>query len=85
MTPDYSLVCPFLSDNPLYAQGVEFGMLYVRMRDAAPGDVIDDYFLLPNQDQITLAANRLGWRIVRMRRWDGSWFRCRMVKEACRA
>lgn len=41
MTGD-TLVCPLLNADPVYAHGVEFGMLYCRMRDSA--DPIADYF-----------------------------------------
>jgi hypothetical protein len=53
-----SLVMPFLDHDPKYAHGVEFGMLYVRMRDGGEG-VIGDYFLADNEDQILLAGGRL--------------------------
>ena len=70
--PEYGLVCPFLNHNPVYAYGVEFGMLWCKLQDPEI-DVIEDYFLLANQEQITLAANRLGWHIVEMRSWGKDW------------
>lgn len=69
---DYSLVCPFLTDDPLYALGVEFGMLYARMSRMKMG-TIKDYFLLDNQEQVLLLASRLGWSVVKMRVWRKSW------------
>jgi hypothetical protein len=56
----WGLVLPFLTDDPEFAKGVEVGMLYERMKheDAVEGD-----FLLANQEQILLLANRLGWYV----------------------
>ena len=52
--PAYGLVCPFLNDDPVYAYGVELGLLYARMNDS--DGVIEDYFCRANQDQILLLA-----------------------------
>jgi len=43
--------------------------------------VIDDYFTIANQEQITLAANRLGWKILKMKPWRKQWVRIRMRKD----
>jgi hypothetical protein len=75
----HTLVIPFLTDNPIFAYGVEFGMLYVRMRDPT-AFVIEEYCSRWLQEQITLAANRLGWRVAEMAPWDEHWFRCRLEK-----
>src|SRR5688572_16575419 len=64
----HTLLCPFLNDEPAFAHCVEFGMLYARLRDERER-AIEECFLIENQEQITLAANRLGWRIVRMCPW----------------
>jgi hypothetical protein len=76
---DYGLVCPFLTNDPAFAHGVEFGMVYARLRDGRE-DAIEDYFTTANQEQITLAANRLGWRVAGMRRRGGGWFWCRLER-----
>lgn len=73
-----TLVCPFLDDSPAYALGVEFGLLYARMRDA--DGPIEDYFTRANQDQILLLASRSGWIVADMKPWDKSWFWCRLKK-----
>lgn len=70
----HTLVCPFLSDDPTYARGVEFGLLCARMGAAlaAAGGgpaVVRDYFLLENQEQILLLANRTGWTVAKMELW----------------
>jgi hypothetical protein len=67
----YSLIIPFLDDDPKFAHGVEFGLLYGRMRYGEE-DKIEDYFTTANQEQITLLANRLGWRVVAMEPWEGA-------------
>lgn len=76
---NHILVVPFLTDEPLFAYGVEFGMLYARMSDPAT-DLIEDYFTLWLQEQITLTASRLGWKIIEMRPYDEFWFWCRMER-----
>jgi len=73
----YTLVCPFLNDDPTYSLGVEFGMLYARMQAE---DRVADYFSRKNQEQILLAANRLGWRVVEVRSQNKDWFWCEMEK-----
>ncbi len=74
---NYSLVCPFLTDDPQFAYGVEFGLLYAAMRDA---DEVADYFCLANQDQILLLASRLRWHVVEMEPWGTDWFWVRLEK-----
>lgn len=68
MTDSYELMCPFLDQDPRYAFGVEFGLLWNRLK----GDetVIEDWFTTDNQEQITLAANRTGWTIVEMQQLE---------------
>lgn len=66
MSEENTLVCPFLDGNPVFANGVEFGMLYSRMKEESE---IDGYFHTVNQEQITLLANRLGWQILKLRKW----------------
>lgn len=75
----YDLICPFLTDHPMFAHGVEFGLLYARMQSGAAE--INDYFCRENQDRILLLANRLGWKVRRIKPWDKDWFWCRMEKE----
>lgn len=57
---NHTLLCPFLDERPSYAYGVEFGILWARMQAE---DAIDDVFTTENQEQILLAANRLGWHV----------------------
>ena len=70
--PTTGLICPYLDQDPKYALGVEFGIIWMRMRDDNE-DVIQEYFTTANQDQILLACPRLGWRCVEMKRWDEFW------------
>lgn len=78
-----TLVCPFLNSDPTFAFGVEFGLLYARMQ--ASDDSIGQYFTIQNQDQILLAASRLGWSVEEMRPWGKDWFWCRLEKEPASA
>lgn len=71
------LVCPFLTDDPLYAAGVELGMLYMRM-EYGEEDEIDDYFHSYNQEQITVLAGNLGWYVEQMEQCDDDWFHLQM-------
>ena len=57
MATAYDLVCPFLTDDPVFAYGVEFGLLYARVQSGE--DEICDYFCRENQDRILLLASRL--------------------------
>jgi len=68
MAEKNEVVCPFLNSDPVYAFGAEFGMLFMRMVHGDE-DSIREYFSTENQEQITLAANRLGWRIIKMKPW----------------
>jgi hypothetical protein len=78
--PSYGLICPFLDQSPRYAYGVEFGMLYARM-DGGDEDEIEDYFCRANQDQILLAASRLGWHVATMEPWGSDWLRFRLERK----
>lgn len=73
----YALVCPFLSESPNFAYGVEFGLLYARMQAT---DHIQDYFSRANQELILLLANRTGWRVETIQAWDRDWFWCVLRK-----
>ena len=74
---NYSLVCPFLTDDPIYAFGVELGMLFSEMEEKTE---IKNYFCLENQEQILLLANRLGWTVREMKIHDEYWFWLEMYK-----
>jgi hypothetical protein len=78
MDTNYTLVCPFLTDEPAFVHGVEFGMLYARMREGA--DSVSDYFTRDNQDRILLLASRLGWVVHHMKPWGKDWFWCELEK-----
>lgn len=67
----FGLVCPFLDDDPKYAHGVEFGMLWEQFKTGEP---IKGLYLMGNQEQILLALNRLGWRILKVKAHDDCWF-----------
>lgn len=73
----FSLVCPYLMDQPSFSRGVELGLLYGRMQQESE---IADYFILDNQDQILLLASRLGWNVKEMWNWDAGWFFCHLAR-----
>jgi hypothetical protein len=75
--PEYALVTPFLTDDPTFAYGVEFGMLYATLSRPETRE-IQDYFCRENQDRILVLAGRLGFDVVTMRRWDEDWFLLRL-------
>lgn len=73
---EHTMVCPFLNGEPAYAHGVEFGMLYCQMRDS--DEPVEGYFHRENQDQILLAASRLGWTAEDIKAHDDFWFWVRL-------
>ena len=75
---EWGLVVPFLTDNVQFAYGVEFGMLYAEMRSGT--DVVQGYHSRAIQEQVTLTANRLGWRVAEMRNHDRDNFWIRLEK-----
>ena len=75
---NHSLVCPFLTEEPSFAYGVEFGMLRERMRRQK---VIQDFFSIENQDRILLLASRTGWKVRKCKRHDKFWFWCELRKK----
>lgn len=81
MSDDYTLVVPFLTEDPAFAYGVELGMLFERMR-RGPDDVIGDCFTLENQDRILLMAGRIGWHVAEVRPWSEGWFWCRLERKS---
>lgn len=74
----HGLICPYIDNDPKFAYGVEFGMLFVRMR--GDEELIEGCFLRANQDQILLACNWLGWRAVKMKPHDEDWMWFRLEK-----
>lgn len=77
---DSNLVVPFLDASRSFACGVEWGILFSRLRSGA--DVVEDYYLLRNESQILLTASRLRWHVAELRypkEYPG-WFWCRLEK-----
>jgi len=79
MMATYDLVCPFLTEDPVYALGVELGLLCAKMRGRCRR--IRDYFSRQNQEQILLLANRLGWTVKRISAHDDYWFWCHLERQ----
>jgi hypothetical protein len=68
---DFDLVVPFLTDDPVFAYGVEFGMLYWRLAREKP-ETLKDFVHLENQDRVCVMAGRLGYAVVAMEP-SGEW------------
>ncbi len=68
---EFNLICPLLVDDPLYAYGVEFGMLFEQMKVE---DRIQGLYLTANQEQILLLASRAGWHVRRCGSDHDGWF-----------
>jgi hypothetical protein len=84
MAATNTLLCPYLTDEPAFAYGVEFGMLFCAMKRKTK---IKGYYLRQNQEQILLLANRLGWNVKKIGRrkdcgkpWEKDWFWLVMIK-----
>ncbi len=75
---NHSLIVPFLTDDPVFAQGCEVGMLHERMKRTKR---IKDFFLRENQEQILLMANRAGWRVIKVEPYDDGWFYLNMRRK----
>lgn len=76
-----TLMVPFLNLDPVYAFGVEFGQLYAEMRAPDP-EPIERCLTRTNQDQVLLAASRLGWTVDEIKKQDRHWFWIRMSPPA---
>ena len=86
MNTNWGLVMPFLTDDEKFANGVEFGMLYMEMQHKPL--VIRNYFHRANQEQILLLANRTSYSVEFMKPWDVNWFYLylrRIDSEFCKA
>ena len=75
-----TLVAPFLTDDPMFSFGVEYGLLYARMQ-TPDSEEITDFFCRANQDRILLLASRLGWQMMAMKPLDKHWFWCHLTKK----
>ncbi len=75
----FGLVAPFLTDDPVFAYGCEFGMLYERMKHE---DEIEEAYHTENQDRILVMAGRVGWVVdeVTPLDWEDGWFMLKMHK-----
>lgn len=75
-----SLLYPTLNADPLYVQGIEYGILYAQMQ--ATDEPIEQFFTRRNQEQILFLANRMGWSVETIEPQDDEWFWCRLAKKA---
>lgn len=80
---DMNLVAPFLTDDPQFALGVEFGQWYEKMRPRK-GKLAAKVHLLAhraNQDRFHVLAARLGYTVKRQRMIDETWMSMTLVGE----
>lgn len=82
---EYSLLIPFLDPSQRYCRGVELGMQII-----APmlngKRVIRGYFRSRNEEQIRLAAHRMGYEVTLVKAWrfEGKrtgWVRMKLKKK----
>lgn len=59
---DYTLVAPFLTDDPMFARGVQYGMIYMRLRHTKRNRITEQ-FVEADEEQIRLMAHRIGWTV----------------------
>lgn len=66
MTPDYGLLCPFLTDAPEFAAGVRLGMLLGEVsRLPARRRKYVEMVRESDEEQVRLLMHRLGWGVSR--------------------
>ena len=68
MSQNYGLLIPFLNEDPAYCYGVEFGMRVV-VPMCRGRRLIKGYFRTENEEQIRLAASRMGYDVVELKPW----------------
>ncbi len=81
----HSLLIPFLDKSPTYCYGVEFGMQVIAPMLRGK-KCIKGYFRTENEEQIRLAAHRLGYTLVFLRCWkfngqETGWVYMKLCKE----
>jgi hypothetical protein len=78
---DMSLVAPFLTDDPQFCLGVEYGQWYERIKPM-DGKLVGKIHLLvhrANQDRFLVLASRLGYVVKRQRTHDETWMAITLV------
>lgn len=64
----HTLLVPFLNHDPVYAQGVEFGMQVMALMNRGKR-VVRGYFLSENEEQIRVAGCRMGYTLTKCKPW----------------
>ena len=72
MADEWGLVAPFLTDDPVFARGVRYGMLYMRLKRTRKR-VVAEMVTEQDEEAVRLMAGRLGWAIRRRRSLAGGW------------
>ena len=75
----YNLVCPFLTDDPTFAFGVEFGLLFARMGGRRRQD---RRLLLPGKSGPHPALGEPAWLVrANDQPWGRDWFWCEIERQ----
>lgn len=85
MDENYSLLVPFLNQDPVYCHGVELGMQVIAPM-LRKRRVVKGYFRTENEEQIRLTAGRLGYVLEEVSPWDdgpedNGWVYMKMVRK----
>ena len=68
----FHLAAPFLTDDLMFAYGVEFGMIYERYKDTRP-QKIEEMIHADNEDRVLLLFDRWGYEISSRESIEGKW------------
>lgn len=66
----FSLVAPFLTDDPAFARGVRYGILYQRLQ-RTKGRRVTATVTEEDEERTRLMAHRIGWRVRRRKNVSG--------------
>ena len=73
------MVVPFLTDDPMFTLGVEFGMVYSHLnRPRCRG--WSGMIHRANEEQVMLAANRMGFVVRKCSRLNKTWMSIRIYR-----
>ena len=77
----WNLVVPFLTDDPNFALGCQFGMLYEQLREEHP-DEKEIMISRELQEQVLLLLSRMGYRVERQEMIDDHWMAIQFCHKA---
>lgn len=74
----WSMAAPFLDDDPAFARGVRYGMLYMRLQRTRRDRVVDQV-AEEDEERTRLMAHRIGWTVKRRHSAHG-WITLTLVR-----